>query len=251
MAGHSQFKNIMHRKGAQDKKRAKLFNKLAREITVAAKAGNPDPDTNPRLRNAILAARAENMPNDRIKRAMEQANPNNSDASNYDEVRYEGYGPGGVAVIVEALTDNRNRTASEVRTAFAKNDGALGETNSVSFMFSKIGSIVFPAGAGSFDLMFEAAVEAGADNVEESKEGNEIITRPEDFLAVKEVLEKKFGAPQSSGIIWKPMNTVKLDQEQAETLMSMIEALEDSDDVQNVFSNFEVDDAVMERLMAS
>lgn len=251
MAGHSQFKNIMHRKGAQDKKRAKLFNKLAREITVAAKMGQMDPDLNPRLRNAIIAARSENMPNDRIKRAIEQANPNNTDASNYDEIRYEGYGPGGVAVIVEALTDNRNRTASEVRTAFAKNGGALGETNSVSFMFAKIGSIVFPSRAGTFDQMFEAAVEAGADNVEESKEGHEIITRPEDFLSVKDLLEKKFGAPQSADVIWKPVNTIKLDQEQAQSLMDMIEALEDSDDVQNVFSNFEVDDDVMERLLAS
>jgi YebC/PmpR family DNA-binding regulatory protein len=248
MAGHSQFKNIMHRKGAQDKKRAKVFNKLAREITVAAKSGQPDPEANPRLRAAMLAARAANMPNDRIKRAIEQANPNSGNASNYEDVRYEGYGPGGVAVIVEALTDNRNRTAAEVRTAFAKNGGALGETNSVSFMFARLGSIVFPAGVAGQDAMFEAAVEAGAQNVETDRENHEVTTEPEDFIAVKEVLEKKFGAPESAGIVWKPNNTVRLDLEQAQSLFALIEQLEDSDDVQSVFSNFDVDDDVMERL---
>lgn len=248
MAGHSQFKNIMHRKGAQDKKRAKIFNKLAREITVAAKTGQPDPDANPRLRTAILAARAANMPNDRIKRAIEQANPNNGSLSNYEDIRYEGYGPGGVAVIVEALTDNRNRTASDVRTAFTKNGGTLGETNSVSFMFARIGQVSFPLTAASGEAMFEAAVEAGADNVETGAQTHDVATKPEDFIAVKETLEKKFGAAQEAGIVWKPMNTVALNQEQAEALFAMIEALEDSDDVQNVFSNFEVDDAIMERL---
>ena len=251
MAGHSQFKNIMHRKGAQDKKKAKMFNKLAREITVAAKSGQPDPNMNPRLRNAILSARESNMPNDRIKRAMEQANPNSAEASNYDEMRYEGYGPGGVAVIVEALTDNRNRTAGDVRMAFTKNGGTLGETNSVSFMFSKVGSIIYPSGVAGGDQMFEAAVEAGADNVETLDGLYEVTTKPADFISVKEALEKKFSAPQSSGIIWKPMNTVKLNQEQAKDMMELIEALEDYDDVQNVFSNFEIDQAVMDRLMAS
>lgn len=250
MAGHSQFKNIMHRKGAQDKKRAKIFNKLAREITVAARSGQPDPEANPRLRNAILAARAENMPNSRIKSAIDQANPNSGDMSNYEEIRYEGYGPGGAAVIVEALTDNRNRTAGEVRTAFAKNGGALGETNSVSFMFAKVGLISYPEGKASFDDMFEAGVEAGADNVETSKGSHEITTKPEDFAAVRDALEKKFGAPESGGIVWKPVNTVALNQEQAEDMFTMIEALEDSDDVQNVFANFEVEEAVMERLLA-
>jgi YebC/PmpR family DNA-binding regulatory protein len=247
MAGHSQFKNIMHRKGAQDKKKAKVFNKLAREITVAAKSGQPDPDANPRLRNAILAARKENMPNSRIKSAIDQAKPG-GDMSNYDEVRYEGYGPGGVAVVVEALTDNRNRTAAEVRAAFAKNGGALGETNSVSFMFQKTGSITYPGKTASSDAMFEAAVEAGAENVETTGDGHEILTKPEDFLSVKDALEKKFGAPESAGVIWKPLNTVALTQEQAEDLITLIETLEDSDDVQNVFSNFEVSDAIMERL---
>jgi YebC/PmpR family DNA-binding regulatory protein len=240
----------MHRKGAQDKKKAKIFNKWAREITVAAKSGLPDPDANPRLRNAIQAARADNMPNSRIKSAIEQAMPNAAGASNYDEIRYEGRGPGGVSVIVEALTDNRNRTAAEVRSAFTKNNGTLGETNSVTFMFAKIGLITYPATAASFDAIFEAGVEAGADNVETVDAKHEIITRTEDFLSVKDALEKKFGAPESAGVIWRPNMTVKLDQEQAQELIDLIEALEDSDDVQNVFSNFEVDDAVMERLSA-
>ncbi len=252
MAGHSQFKNIMHRKGAQDKKKAKLFNKLAREITVAAKSGQPDPDANPRLRNAIAAAREANMPNNRIKSALDSANPNSGDASNYDEVRYEGYGPGGVAVIVEALTDNRNRTAAEVRSAFTKNGGALGESNSVSFLFARVGQIVFPASVASGEAMFEAAVEAGADNVDTTADGHEVTTAPEDFIAVKEALETKFGAPlEGAAIVWKPVTTSKLDQEQAQELFDLIEALEDSDDVQKVFSNFEVDESVMEKLLAS
>lgn len=237
----------MHRKGAQDKKKAKIFNKLAREITVAAKSGQPDPDANPRLRNAIAAARKENMPNARIKSAIDQAKPG-ADVSNYDSVRYEGRGPGGVAVIVEALTDNRNRTAGEVRAAFAKNGGALGETNSVSFMFARIGSILFPASVASSDAMFEAAVEAGAENVDTTGDGHEVTTKPEDFIAVKEALEKKFGAPDTAGVIWKPNMTVAVSQEQAKDLLDLIEALEDSDDVQSVFANFEVDDAVMARL---
>jgi len=251
MAGHSQFKNIMHRKGAQDKKRAKLFNKLAREITVAAKSGQADPSLNPRLRNAIVAARECNMSNDRIKRAQEQANPNSGEASNFEEIRYEGYGPGGVAVIAEALTDNRNRTAGDVRVAFTKNGGTLGETNSVSFMFARVGSIVYPSGIAADDQIFEAAVEAGADNVETADDMHEVTTKPADFIAVKEALEKKFGASQSSGIIWKPMTTVAVTQEQAQDLIDLIEALEDSDDVQNVSANFEVDEQVMARLMAS
>lgn len=250
MAGHSQFKNIMHRKGAQDKKKAKLFNKLAREITVAAKSGQPDPSINSRLRNALASARQSNMPNDRIKRAIEQANPSNADA-NYEEMRYEGYGPGGVAVIVEALTDNRNRTAGDVRMSFTKNGGVLGETNSVSFMFSKIGQIVFPVSVANADQMFEAVLEAGADNVETSHDQHEVITKPSDFIAVKEALEKKFGPSTSSGIVWKPNTTVAVTQEQAKGLIELIETLEDFDDVQNVFANFEVDDSVMDKLMAS
>ena len=251
MAGHSQFKNIMHRKGAQDKKRAKLFGKLAREITVAAKAGQLDPAANPRLRSAITAAREANMPNSRIKSAMDQANPASADAANYEEIRYEGYGPGGVAVIVEALTDNRNRTASDVRTAFTKNGGVLGETNSVSFMFVKTGSVVYPGSVASSDQMFEAAIEVGAENVETIKDGHEVLIKPEDFIAAKEALEKKYGTSQSSGIIWRPNNTVAVTQEQAKDLIAMIEALEDSDDVQNVFSNFEIAEDVMETLLAS
>jgi YebC/PmpR family DNA-binding regulatory protein len=250
MAGHSQFKNIMHRKGAQDKKKAKIFNKIAREITVAAKMGLPDPEANPRLRSAVVAAREVNMPNSRIKSAIDMANPN-AEGGNFDDIRYEGYGPGGVAVIVEALTDNRNRTAAEVRSAFSKNDGALGETNSVSFMFSKIGQIVYPVSVRDFDAVFEAAVEAGADNVEPVGDTYEISTQPADFLAVKDALEKTLGAPQSSGVIWKPLNTVTVTGEQAKDLMELIETLEDSDDVQNVFANFEIDEAVMEKMLAS
>jgi len=251
MAGHSQFKNIMHRKGAQDKKRGKIFNKIAREITVAAKAGGLDPEANTRLRNAIISARGANMPNSRIKSAIDQADPNSAGASSYDEMRYEGYGPGGAAIIVEALTDNRNRTAGEVRAAFAKNGGALGETNSVSFMFARIGSIVYPVSVAGADQMFEAGVEAGAENVETNAEIHDITTKPEDFLAVKDALEKKFGPAQSSSVLWKPLNTVALNPEQSKDILDLIETLEDSDDVQNVYCNFEMDEAVMERLMAS
>lgn len=250
MAGHSQFKNIMHRKGAQDKKRAKIFNKLAREITVATKMGQPDPESNPRLRNAIIAARAANMPNNRIKSALDQANPDIF-AANYDEVRYEGYGPGGAAVIIEALTDNRNRTAAEVRSAFTKNGGALGESNSVSFMFDKIGQIIYPIEIKPFDDLFEAAVEAGAENVEASGDVYEISTKPDEFMQVKDALEKSLGAPQSAALVWKPQNTVDVTAEQAKDLLDLIEALEDSDDVQNVFSNFEIDEETMASLLAS
>ncbi len=247
MAGHSQFKNIMHRKGAQDKKKAKVFNKLAREITVAAKSGQPDPNLNPRLRNAMEAARKSNMPNSRIKSAIDQAT-GADDLSNYESIRYEGRGPGGTAIIVEGLTDNRNRTAAEVRAAFTKNGGTLGETNSVSFMFSKIGQLIFSNKAATFDPLFEAAAEAGAENVEAVEDTFEVVTKPEDFLHVREVLEKKFGASLEAGVIWKPNTTVALDQAQAEDIISLIETLEDSDDVQNVYSNFEVSDAIMEKL---
>lgn len=250
MAGHSQFKNIMHRKGAQDKKKAKIFNKLAREITVAAKAGLPDPAANPRLFNAVQAARKANMPNTRIKSAIDQGNPNSGDANQYDEIRYEGRGPGGTAVIVEALTDNRNRTAAEVRAAFEKNGGQLGETKSVAFMFTRLGLITYPDTTAAFDAIFEAAVDAGAENVETTEGKHEVTTKPEDFLTVKSALEKKFGEPESASILWVPNTTVNLNQEQAQELIDLIEALEDSDDVQNVYSNFEVDDAVMERLSA-
>lgn len=247
MAGHSKFKNIMHRKGAQDAKRAKVFTKLIRELTVAARSGMPDPEQNPRLRSAVAAAKAANMPNDTIDRAIKRgAGP--GDGENFEEIRYEGYGPGGVAVIVEALTDNRNRTASEVRSAFGKNGGTLGETNSVSFMFERIGSIQYPTDTAGADEMFEAALEAGAQNVESGDEGHDISCAPEDFNEVREALEQRFGAPESAGLTWKPQNTVELLQDGAETLFKLIEALEDSDDVQAVSSNFSVSDDVLAAL---
>lgn len=247
MAGHSKFKNIMHRKGAQDAKRAKVFTKLIRELTVAARSGMPDPEQNPRLRSAVAAAKAANMPNDTIDRAIKRgAGP--GDGENFEEIRYEGYGPGGVAVIVEALTDNRNRTASEVRSAFGKNGGTLGETNSVSFMFERIGSIQYPTDTAGADEMFEAALEAGAQNVESGDEGHDISCAPEDFNEVREALEQRFGAPESAGLTWKPQNTVALLQDGAETLFKLIEALEDSDDVQAVSSNFSVSDDVLAAL---
>lgn len=246
MAGHSQFKNIMHRKGAQDAKRAKVFAKLAREIEVAARS-SPDPDQNPRLRTAITAARGQNMPNDRIKRAIEKAS-GGGDGDNYEEVRYEGYGPGGVAVIVETLTDNRNRTASEVRSAFSKHGGNLGETNSVSFMFDQVGEVIYPADVASADEVFEAALEAGASDVASSDTSHEIVCAPEDFGQVAEALDSKFGAPENAGLNWKPQTTVDLTADTARTVLKLIDVLEDSDDVQRVATNFEVSDDVMAEL---
>ncbi len=248
MAGHSKFKNIMHRKGAQDARRAKIFTKVQREITVAAKMGGGDPGANPRLRAAVIAARAVNMPNDRVKRAIDSA-VGAGNADNYVEMRYEGYGPGGVAVIVDALTDNKNRTAGEVRMAFSKFGGNLGETNSVSFMFDRVGEIVYPAAKASPDAMFEAAVEAGADDCQ-SGDVHEIYCDPNSFAAVRDALEKKFGEAERSAIIWKPNVTSQLDEEQARSMMKMVEALEDNDDVQTVTTNFEVSDEVMERLVS-
>ena len=249
MAGHSQFKNIMHRKGAQDAKRSKMFNKFAREITVAAKAGLPDPASNPRLRAAILTARGQNMPRDRIDRAIKQGTPGGDDA-NYEEVRYEGYGPGGVALIVEALTDNRNRTAAEVRSAFTKYGGSLGETNSVSFMFNRVGSIYYPALAADADAMFEAALDAGADEVESDEDGHEVTTSMESFIGVRDALEAKFGAPESARLMWKPNMTVSPDEAAAATLMKLLDVLEDNDDVQVVDGNFDIPADLMERLTA-
>lgn len=249
MAGHSKFKNIMHRKGAQDAKRAKMFTKVQREITVAAKLGGGDPGANPRLRAAIIAARAVNMPNDRVKRAIDSATGAGA-TENYEEIRYEGYGPGGVAVIVEALTDNRNRTAGEVRSTFGKYGGNLGETNSVSFMFDRMGEIVYPLSTASADAIFEAAVEAGADDCQTGDETHDIYTSPTSFLAVKEALEKKFGEAQRAAMIWKPNVAAPIDEEQSKTLMKLIDALEDNDDVQTVTTNFETSDEIMERLMA-
>ncbi|UEM05532.1 YebC/PmpR family DNA-binding transcriptional regulator [Skermanella rosea] len=249
MAGHSQFKNIMHRKGAQDVKRAKMFNKLAREISVAAKSGLPDPAANPRLRAAIIAARTQNMPKDRIDRAIKSGSPGGDDA-NYEEVRYEGYGPGGIALIVEALTDNRNRTAAEVRSAFTKHGGSLGETGSVAFMFSRIGLIVYPAKAAGAEAMFEAALEAGAENVDSTDDAHEITTSLEDLSAVRDALEEKFGPAESAALTWKPVNTVAPDEETAASLLKLIDVLDDNDDVQTVSGNFDIPNELLERLTA-
>jgi YebC/PmpR family DNA-binding regulatory protein len=248
MAGHSQFKNIMHRKGRQDKARSKLFGKLAREITVSAKLGLPDPAFNPRLRAAVLAARAENMPKDNIDRAIKKSQ--GTDTENYDEIRYEGYGPGGVAVIVEALTDNRNRTAGEVRAIFSKNGGNLAETGAVSFMFNHIGAVEYDAKAATADAMLEAAIDAGAEDVVSNEEGHQVFTTPDTLNDVAKVLEAKFGEPRKSSMLWKPQNTIALDDEAGEKVLKLIESLDDSDDVQNVYANFEVSDALVAKMSA-
>jgi YebC/PmpR family DNA-binding regulatory protein len=246
MAGHSQFKNIMHRKGRQDAVRARLFTRLQREIQVASKAGLPDPAANPRLRAAIQAAKAANMPKDNIERAIKRGQ--GGDAESYEEVRYEGYGPGGVAVIVEALTDNRNRTASAVRSTFAKYGGSLGETNSVSFQFNRVGSIRYPAEVADADTMLEAAIDAGADDVESNDEGHEIVCAPDELDAVREALEARFGPPEQAALSWRPQATVPVDDERAEGLLKMLQALDDNDDVQRVVANFEVPEGTLERL---
>lgn len=249
MAGHSQFKNIMHRKGAQDAKRAKVFTKLIRELTVATRAGLPDPEMNPRLKAAVLAARAANMPKDTIERAIKRG-AGAGEGEAYVPVRYEGYGPGGVAIIVEALTDNRNRTAGEVRTAFTRHGGTLGETNSVAFQFERVGAITYPAVTASAEAVFEAALEAGAGDVETSAGGHEVICAPDDLNAVREALEARFGAPERAALIWRPTVTVPLDAETAEQVFRLIEVLDDNDDVQTVSANYEVDDTVMAKLTA-
>jgi YebC/PmpR family DNA-binding regulatory protein len=246
MAGHSKFKNIMHRKGAQDKKRGKIFSKLGKEITVAAKMGSPDPDMNPRLRTAIQAAKAQNMPNVNIDRAIKRSQE--AGGENYEEVRYEGFGVGGIGVIVETLTDNRNRTAGDVRSIMAKHGGNLGETGAVSCMFDRVGAVEFSADAGSADEVFEAAIEAGAEDVDSSDDGHTIYCGADALHEVAKGLEATLGAPVSAAIIWKPHNSIELDDQAGETLLKMLEALEDSDDVQNVYANFEVSDAVMEKL---
>jgi YebC/PmpR family DNA-binding regulatory protein len=248
MAGHSQFKNIMHRKGKQDKVRAQLFSKLGREITVAAKLGLPDPAFNPRLRAAILAAKAQSMPKDNIERAIKKAS--GGDAENYEEVRYEGYGPGGVAVIVEVLTDNRNRTASDVRSTFSKNGGNLAETGAVSFMFDRVGVVEFNAGVADAEQMLEAAIEAGADDVISTQAGHEIYTTPDSLNGVSKALEAKFGEPRKAALLWKPQNTIAVDDEKGEQLFGLIETLEELDDVQNVYANFEVSDALVTKMSA-
>jgi YebC/PmpR family DNA-binding regulatory protein len=248
MAGHSQFKNIMHRKGRQDAVKSKLFGKLAREITVSAKIGLPDPAMNPRLRAAIIAARAENMPKDNIERAIKKAT--GGDAETYDEIRYEGYGPGGVAVIVEVLTDNRNRTAGEVRASFTKSGGNLAETGAVSFMFDHVGVVEFDAKVASPDAMLEAAIEAGAEDVVSNENGHEVYTTLDSFGEVAKALESKFGEPRKTALIWKPQNTVTVNDEHGEKLFKLIETLTEHDDVQNVYANFEMSDALMQKLSA-
>jgi len=243
MAGHSQFKNIMHRKGRQDKARSKLFSKLAREITTAAKLGLPDPSMNARLRAAIIAARAENMPKDGIERAIKKASGN--DAENYDDMRYEGYGPGGVAVIVEVLTDNKNRTAGDVRAAFSKAGGNLAETGAVSFMFDHVGVVEYDAKVASADQMLEAAIEAGAEDVVSGESGHEVYTASDNLGEVAKALEAKFGEPRKAALVWKPKNTVAVDDEKGEKLIGLLDALNEHDDVQNVYANFEMSDALL------
>jgi YebC/PmpR family DNA-binding regulatory protein len=249
MAGHSQFKNIMYRKGAQDAKRGKVFTKLIRELTVAARSGLPDPEANPRLRTAITAARAANMPKETMERAIRRG-AGEEGGESYEEVRYEGYGPGGVAVIIEALTDNRNRTASEVRAAFSKHGGSLGESGSVSYMFDHVGLIHYPANIATSEEMFEAALEAGAEDVVSGEAGHEVTCAPDDLSRVRDALEQRFGAADVARLDWKPNISVAIDERQAETVFKLLAVLDDNDDVQRVMANYEVSDEVLERLSA-
>ena len=246
MAGHSQFKNIMHRKGAQDVKRARLFARITREIIVAAKTGLPEPDKNPRLRGAIQSARQANMPRDNIERAIKRASGADA-ATNYQDVRYEGYGPGGVAVVIEALTDNRNRTASEIRSAFAKQGGNLGETGSVSHMFHRVGEIVFPAAAGTPEEVLEAAIEAGADDVESGMDGHRASCAPDALNDVREAMEKRIGTSRGARVAWRSAVDVRVEGEIAERVLELLEALEESDDVQQVFANCDIPDDIVAR----
>jgi YebC/PmpR family DNA-binding regulatory protein len=246
MAGHSKFKNIMYRKGAQDKKRSAMFSKLSREITVAAKAGLPDPEANPRLRAAVLAARAQSMPKDNIQRSIDKAS--GGEADNYEEIRYEGFGPGGVALIVEALTDNRNRTATNVRTIFSKNGGNLGASGSVSHGFERLGLVEYPDSAGTSDALFEAAIEAGAEDVESDEDGHRVWTAIDDLHAVAKALEEALGPPESVGLAWRPQTSVAVSGDDAEQLIKLVETLEEDDDIQSVWGNYEMSEEVMERL---
>lgn len=248
MAGHSKWANIQHRKGRQDAARSKLFSKLSKEITVAAKMGDPDPEKNPRLRLAVKEAKASSVPKDVIERAIRKSQ--GGDAETYEEIRYEGYGPGGVAVIVEAMTDNRNRTASNVRSTFGKNGGNLGETGSVSFMFDRKGEITYPASVGDADTVMEAAIEAGAEDVETTAESHVILCDFTDLAEVAAALESALGESETARLVWRPQTTTELDLEQAQKLMKLIEILEDDDDVQRVTANFEISDEVMEQLSA-
>jgi YebC/PmpR family DNA-binding regulatory protein len=246
MAGHSKWANIQHRKGRQDAVRAKLFSKLSKEITVAAKMGDPDPDKNPRLRLAVKDAKSSSVPKDVIERAIKKSMAGEGD--DYEEIRYEGYGPGGVAVIVEAMTDNRNRTASNVRSTFSKNGGNLGETGSVAFMFERKGEVVYPASAGDADTVMEAAIEAGAEDVDSSDDGHVIICADTDLNEVSTALEGLLGESESTRLIWQPTTTTELDLEGMQSLMKLVDALEDDDDVQRVTTNFEATDEVMAAL---
>jgi YebC/PmpR family DNA-binding regulatory protein len=246
MAGHSKFKNIMHRKGAQDKKRAAAFSKLSREITVAAKSGLPDPAMNARLRAAVLAARAGGMPKDNIERAINNASK--GDGANYEEIRYEGFGPGGVSLIIEALTDNRNRTATNVKTAVSKNGGNLGAPGAVSHAFDRLGQITYPAKVGDADTVFEAALEAGAEDVASSEDGHEIWTAQGDLHEVAKALEATLGEPEGVKLAWRAQTMVSVDEKDAGTLMKLLDALDDDDDVQTVWGNYDVSDEVMERM---
>ena len=246
MAGHSKWANIQHRKGRQDKLRSKLFSKLAKEITVAAKMGDPDPDKNPRLRLAVKEAKSSSVPKDVIERAIKKSQ--GGDAENYEEIRYEGYGPNGVAVIVEAMTDNRNRTASNVRSTFSKNGGNLGETGSVSFMFDRKGQVSYPASAGDADSIMMAAIEAGAEDVESSEDGHIIWCADTELSDVSTALEDQLGESESTKLVWRPQTTTPLDLDGAQKLMKLIDALEDDDDVQTVTANFEIPDEIMDQL---
>ncbi len=250
MAGHSHFKNIMRRKGAQDAKKGKILTKVQREIIAACKGGSGDPASNPRLRAAVQWAREENMPRDRIEAAIKRGSGASADSENYKPIRYEGYGPGGTALIVQALTDNVNRTAPEMRAAFTKHGGNLGETGSVSFMFDYVGLIVYPHSTASEEAMFEAALEAGADNCETNADQHTITTSIEGFIAARDALEKKFGAPESAKFTWLPKNTVSVSDEHATAILKLIDVLEDNDDVQEVFSNFEISEALAAKLSA-
>ncbi len=247
MAGHSKWANIQHRKGKADKAKAKLFSKLSKEITIAAKMGAPDPDMNPRLRLAVSNARAQSMPKDNIQRAIDKAA--GGDVAAYEEFRYEGFGPGGVGLIVECSTDNRNRAAGDIRAAFSKNGGNLGETGSVSFGFENVGQIIFPPGAGDEDEIMEAAIEAGASDIESDADGHYIYTGREDLMEVASALEGKFKEEATStSLIWKPTNTVEVEGEAADTLFKLLEVLDDLDDVQNVYGNYDISDDEMARL---
>lgn len=246
MAGHSKFKNIMHRKGAQDKKRSNLFSKLSREITVAAKMGMPDPDMNPRLRVAVNAAKAQSMPKDNIQRAIDKASANEGD--DYEEIRYEGFGPGGVALIVETLTDNRNRTVTSVRTAFSKNGGNMGASGAVSHGFDRLGLVSYPASIGGEEKVLEAAMEAGAEDIESSEDGHDIWTSMDDLHEVASALEKSLGEAENVKLAWRPHVRVEMDEKDAGTLLKLIDVLDDDDDVQTIWGNYDISDEIMEKL---